>query len=49
MPVIDETFMDLPFIPGDPGNLVTAGQYSDVDVMIGGTKDEGIIYLIGDQ
>ena len=47
MPVIDHTFMSLPFIPGDPGDLVTSGQYSDVDVMIGGTKDEGIINLLG--
>ena len=47
MPVIDDTFMALPFIPGDPYDLVTSGQYSDVDVMIGGTKDEGIIYLLG--
>ena len=47
MPVIDHTFMALPFIPGDPYDLVTSGQYADVDVMIGGTKDEGIIYLLG--
>ena len=47
MPVIDQTFMALPFIPGDPEDLITSGQYSDVDVMIGGTKDEGIINLLG--
>ena len=47
MPVIDHTFMAVPFIPGDPYDLVTSGQYADVDVMIGGTKDEGIIYLLG--
>ena len=47
MPVIDQTFMALPFIPGDPEDLITSGQYSDVEVMIGGTKDEGIINLLG--
>merc|ERR550525_43318 len=46
MPVVDFTYLASPFLPDDPANMLRNGEFqSDIDVMIGATKDEGIIYL----
>ena len=48
MPVVDSTYRETPFLPDDPANMVRNGSFSpDIDVMIGATKDEGILFLIG--
>jgi len=48
MPVIDSTYMETPFLEDDPATMLSNGDFpSDIDVMIGATKDEGIIYLTG--
>ena len=48
MPVVDFTYLASPFLPDDPANMLRNGEFlSDIDVMIGATKDEGIIYLTG--
>ena len=50
MPVIDSTYLETPFLPDDPANMLTNGDFpSDIDVMIGATKEEGIIYLTGNN
>ena len=48
MPVIDSTYLETPFLPDDPATMLSNGDFpTDIDVMIGATKDEGIIYLTG--
>ena len=48
MPVVDFTYLETPFLPDDPANMLSDGSFlSDIDVMIGATKEEGIIYLTG--
>ena len=48
MPVVDSTYRETPFLPDDPANMLRNGSFSpDIDVMIGATKDEGILFLIG--
>ena len=48
MPVTDFTYSSQPFIPDLPDKLMTEGAFSkDINVIIGRTEDEGIIYLIG--
>ena len=50
MPVVDSTYLETPFLPDDPANMLTNGDFpSDIDVMIGATKEEGIIYLTGNN
>ena len=49
MPVVDSTYLETPFLPDDPATMLSNGDFSsDIDVMIGATKEEGIIYLTGD-
>ena len=48
MPVVDSTYLETPFLPDDPATMLSNGDFpSDIDVMIGATKEEGIIYLTG--
>ena len=48
MPVLDSTYMETPFLEDDPTTMISNGDFpSEIDVMIGATKDEGIIYLTG--
>ena len=48
MPVTDFTYSSQPFIPDLPDKLMTEGAFSkDINVIIGRTEDEGIIYLLG--
>ena len=48
MPVIDSAYLETPFLEDDPVTMLSNGDFpSDIDVMIGATKDEGIIYLTG--
>ena len=48
MPVVDFTYLLKPFLPNDPENMLRNGEFSpDIDLMIGATKEEGIIYLGG--
>ena len=48
MPLPDYGFKADPFLPDHPLNLLqTVSQ--DIEVMIGTTKDEGIIYLAGTE
>ena len=46
MPVPDYSYKAGPFFPDDPVSLL-ASVTPEVEVMIGTTKDEGIIYLAG--
>ena len=46
MPVPDFSYMEDPFFPDFPLNLLQEVS-PDIQVMIGTTKDEGIIYLSG--
>ena len=46
MPVPDFSYKADPFFPDDPLNLLKTVT-PDIEVMIGTTKDEGIIYLSG--
>ena len=46
LPVLDKDFTSDPFLPGYPKDLMDANEFNtDVDVMIGSTKDEGIYFL----
>ena len=48
MPVTDFTYSPDPFLPDQPHTLITEGAFPrDVNVIIGRTEDEGIIYLTG--
>ena len=48
MPVIDSAYLETPFLEDDPATMLSNGDFpSDIDVMVGATKDEGIIYLTG--
>ena len=48
MPVVDFTYLESPFLPSDPEKMLRNGEFSpDIDVMIGATKEEGILFLIG--
>ena len=48
MPVVDFTYLESPFLPDDPESMLRSGEFSpDIDMMIGATKEEGIIYLSG--
>ena len=48
MPVTDFTYSPDPFLPDNPHTLITEGAFPrDVNVIIGRTEDEGIIYLTG--
>ena len=50
MPVTDFSYSDEPFIPDQPDKLIAAGAFpTDVNVIIGRTEDEGIIYLVGES
>ena len=49
MPVTDFSYTEDPFIPDQPDKLMTEGAFpADINVIIGRTEDEGIIYLIGE-
>ena len=46
MPVPDANFTSEPFLPGYPEDLMSNGEFNtDIEVIIGTTADEGIIYL----
>ena len=48
MPVVDFTYLESPFLPGHPEDMLMNGEFSpDIDVMIGANKEEGILFLIG--
>ena len=48
MPVVDFTYRETPFLPDDPANMLKNGDFSpDTDVMLGATKEEGILFLFG--
>ena len=48
MPVVDSTYLETPFLPSDPEDMLMKGEFSpDIDVMIGANKEEGILFLIG--
>ena len=48
MPVLDYTYLETPFLPDDPTSMLSNGSFrSDMEVMIGATKDEGILFLLG--
>ena len=50
MPVSDFSYSDEPFIPDHPDKLIAAGAFPrDINVIIGRTEDEGIIYLVGES
>ena len=50
MPVTDFSYSDEPFIPDHPDKLIAGGDFSkDINVIIGRTQDEGIIYLVGES
>ena len=46
MPVPDSNFTSDPFLPGNPEDLMSNGEFNtDIEVIIGTTADEGILYL----
>lgn len=46
-PVSDHGFVQDPYLPDDPEALFRLGKFdSEIDVMIGHTKDEGLYYLL---
>jgi len=46
LPVMDKEFTSDPFLPGYPKDLMDADEFNtEVDVIIGSTKDEGIYFL----
>ena len=48
MPLTDFSYTAEPFIPDQPDKLMAEGAFSkDINVIIGRTEDEGIIYLLG--
>ena len=48
MPVTDFSYSEEPFIPDQPDKLMAQGAFpADINVIIGRTDDEGIIYLVG--
>ena len=48
MPLTDFSHSPEPFIPDQPDKLMAEGAFSkDINVIIGRTEDEGIIYLLG--
>ena len=48
MPVLDFTYREAPFLPEDPADMLRNGSFSsDTDVMLGATKEEGILFLFG--
>ena len=50
MPVTDFSYTDQPFIPDHPDKLIAEGAFPrDINVIIGRTEDEGIIYLVGES
>ena len=50
MPVTDFSYSDEPFIPDHPDKLIAEGAFpKDINVIIGRTEDEGIIYLVGES
>ena len=48
MPVPDYSYKRGPFFPDDPLNLLSTVS-PEIEVMIGTTRDEGIIYLAGER
>ena len=47
MPVLDYEFNSSPFLPYKPEELLQSGQFNtEVEVVLGMTKDEGIVYLL---
>jgi hypothetical protein len=45
--VPDSSFTTAPFLPGDPEDLLQSGQFlTDVEVVIGTTRDEGLLRLL---
>lgn len=46
--MVDFTYREAPFLPDDPANMLMNGAFSpDTDVMLGATKEEGILFLFG--
>ena len=47
LPVPDSDFTSGPFLPGNPEELMKAGEFdTDIEVIMGTTKDEGILMLL---
>merc|ERR1712013_387667 len=47
LPVIDAEFTEDFFLPGNPIDLLESGEFnSEVDVIIGSNKDEGLLWMI---
>jgi len=47
LPVPDGDFTSDPFLPGHPEELMKAGEFdTDIEVIVGTTKDEGILFLL---
>jgi len=47
LPVPDTDFTEEPFLPGDPEELMKAGEFdTDIEVVVGTTKDEGILFFL---
>ena len=46
-PVMDPDFSSDPFLPGNPQELLKSNEFnSDVEIIIGTNKDEGILWTI---
>lgn len=49
LPVMDAELTDEVFLPGSPQDLLASGQFnSEVDVIIGSNKDEGLLWMINE-
>jgi carboxylesterase type B len=47
--VPDSSFTTAPFLHGDPEDLLQSGEFlTDVEVVIGTTRDEGLLYLLAE-
>jgi len=49
MPVMDAGFTEDFFLPGDPQDLLSSGQFNaDIEIMIGSNKDEGLLWMVNE-
>lgn len=49
MPVMDAEFTEEFFLPGDPQELLSSGQFnSEVDIIIGSNRNEGLLWMLGE-
>jgi carboxylesterase type B len=49
MPVMDAEFTEESFLPGNPQDLLTSGQFnSDAEIIIGSNRNEGLLWMIGE-